>query len=153
MRFVMQSKIKGISPERLWEHLQSPATFQMVSAPLMAFRSRDSGGFPVKWMEGSSYPLQMYMLGLIPLGQHTILFREVDQSRKKLSTDEHGQLIKFWQHTMEVMPDSDPQTFLFRDTLELKNGILTLPTYLGVYAFFAYRHWRMKRLIHNERLN
>ncbi|MNS61050.1 hypothetical protein D3C72_940660 [compost metagenome] len=125
MRFVMQSKIKGISPERLWEHLQSPATFQMVSAPLMAFRSRDSGGFPVKWMEGSTYPLQMYMLGLIPLGQHT----------------------------MEVMPDSDPQAFLFRDTLELKNGILTLPTYLGVYAFFAYRHWRMKRLIHNGRLN
>ncbi|USB31931.1 hypothetical protein [Paenibacillus sp. YPG26] len=148
----MKSRIVGISPERLWEHLQSPATFQMVSAPLMAFRSRDTGGYPPRWAEGSSYPLRMYMLGVVPLGHHTILFKRVDHSARRISTDEHGLLLKFWQHTMEVIPDSDPEAVLFRDTLELKNGLLTIPTYLGVYAFFAYRHWRMKRLIRNGSL-
>lgn len=153
MRFIMQSTIKGISPDRLWEHLQSPATFQKVSAPLMAFRSRDSGGYPNRWVEGSSYPLQMYLLGWIPLGHHTILFKKIDYSAKRISTDEHGLLLKFWQHTMEVRPDPDSQAVLFRDTLEVKNGILTLPTYLGVYVFFIYRHWRMKRLIQNGRID
>ncbi|RUT29888.1 hypothetical protein EJP77_13820 [Paenibacillus zeisoli] len=151
MRIVMQSKIKGISPDKMWEHLQSPATFQMVSAPLMVFRSRVSGGYPKRWAQGSAYPLQMYMLGCIPLGHHTILFKRIDHSAKRVSTDEHGLLLKFWQHTMEVMSDSDPQAVLFRDTLEVRNGIITLPTYLGVYAFFTYRHWRMKRLIRKGR--
>lgn len=152
MRLVMKSRLEGIHAEALWEQLQRPTSFQKVTFPLMRFRPQASEGFPVRWMEGDSYRLVMYLLGVIPLGHHTIRFVKIDRERMRISTDESGMLLREWRHTMEVNQAAEEQTVRFSDTLELNNGLLTLPTYVGVYVFFVYRHWRIKSLIRRGKL-
>jgi hypothetical protein len=47
---------------------------------------------------------------------------------------------------MKVVVDPNDKT-IFRDELDVRNGLLTWPTFVGAYLFFMYRHWRFKRLI------
>lgn len=89
----------------------------------------------------------MYLFGIIPMGRHEITFVKMDDTVRVIDTDEKGQLIKSWQHTMKVLDETADQTSIFRDELSFENGLLTLPTYIGVYLFFAYRHFRIKQLI------
>lgn len=141
----MRSKLP-VSPEVIWNNLKSTSTFQKVAAPLMIFKFASKGGFPNNWKE-ESYPLKMYLFGLIPLGDHHITFVKIDDANRVLSTDETGQICKVWHHTMRVLVETDARSTVFQDELFFKNGLLTLPTYVGVYLFFMYRHIRIKQLI------
>ncbi|WP_187274139.1 hypothetical protein [Paenibacillus sp. N3.4] len=144
----MQSKLNCTADE-IWPNLGSTATFLKVSRPLMNFKSLDPKGLPEQWMEGKTYGLGMYFLGFIPLGRHTITFRSIDHENLKIKTEEKGLLIKSWNHTMQVYVNTSNQLF-FQDELKIDNGWMSVPTYVGAYIFFLYRHWKMKRLFHQD---
>ncbi|WP_048744374.1 hypothetical protein [Paenibacillus sp. P22] len=141
-----------ISPDVLWNHLKSPLTFQKVASPLMGFKPLGGNRLPEQWST-RSYPLRMDLFKLIPLGSHTISFLSIDDRSRVLSTDESGTIIKTWRHTMAVHAGSSGTTAVFQDELHFSNGLLTWPTYIGVYLFFVYRHARMRQLIRSGRLN
>lgn len=143
MKINMQSNM-NVSPELLWSNLKNTSTFLKVGAPLMKFKYFDKKAY---WRQGETYKLSMYLFGIIPMGRHEITFVKIDDSVRRIATDEKGQMIKSWQHTMKVLVGMDDQTSVFRDELSFKNGLLTLPTYMGVYLFFTYRHFRIKQLI------
>jgi len=141
----MQSKL-SVSPETLWHHLKNTSTFQLAATPLMRFKCESEEGFPQEWGE-EAYRLRMYLFGVIPLGEHTISFIKIDNINRVLSTDESGKIIRTWQHTMCVQVEKETGFTVFQDNLYFKNGLLTFPTYVGVYLFFMYRHSRIKLLI------
>lgn len=145
MRFEMQS-VMNSSPEELWRHLHDTRVFRQVAAPLMTFESMDHDGLPASWAEGKSYKLAMRAFGVVPLGHHTITFMAIDERSRAVKTRETGLLIRSWRHTMKIVVDSNDKT-VFRDELDVQNGLLTWPTFAGAYLFFMYRHWKFKRLI------
>ncbi|WP_148930315.1 hypothetical protein [Paenibacillus methanolicus] len=151
MRLTMASKMP-CTKEFLWEQLADTSTFRRVSAPFMVFRSRDSGGFPHRWMAGNTYGLSMYLLGYIPLGRHEITVLDVDREARRLSTSERGQLIREWRHTMQVAEDARGDV-VFRDELNVRSGLATPLIIAGAYFFFVYRHWRIKRLLRDGKLS
>lgn len=146
MKLNLQSKMK-VSQELLWSNLKNTSTFLKVGAPLMKFKDLDKKGLPAYWCQGETYKLNMYIFGFIPMGHHEITFVRMDDTAKIIATDEKGQLIKSWQHTMKVLNETTDQTSVFRDELSVENGLLTFPTFIGVYLFFVYRHFRIKQLI------
>lgn len=135
----------------LWEHVADTTTFRRVSAPLMAFRCSDPGGFPERWLAGRTYRLSMYLFGRIPLGWHEIAVLAIDHTGRRFSTAEQGLLIRGWRHTMHVRTGGRGET-VFRDELDVRSGIVTPLIMAGAYLFFRYRHWRLRRLISDGKL-
>ncbi|MGU3472592.1 hypothetical protein ACLBWT_15810 [Paenibacillus sp. D51F] len=104
-----------ISPDVLWNHLKSPATFQLVASPFMGFKPLGKDRLPEQWST-RSYPLRMDLFKLVPLGRHTISFLSIDDRSRVLSTDETGTIIKTWRHTMIVQAGSSGTTAVFQDS-------------------------------------
>lgn len=150
LKLIKQSTL-DIPPQQLWSCLKSTRVFNRVTSPLMTFRSRDGHELPPEWSEGQAYTLSMRLAGIVPLGPHTITFVRIDDRAGQLSTDESGLLIKSWLHTMTI-GDLAGGRSVFRDELTVRNGIWTWPTCAGAYFFFAYRHWKLKRLIRQDKL-
>ncbi|ASS65425.2 MULTISPECIES: hypothetical protein [unclassified Paenibacillus] len=151
MIIVMKSELP-ISPDVLWNQLKSPAAFQLVASPLLGFKPLGRDRLPEQWST-RAYQLRMYLFKLVPLGTHTISFLAIDDRNKVLSTDESGTIIRTWRHTMSVQAASSGRTAVFQDELHFRNGLLTWPTYIGVYLFFVFRHARMRQLIRSGRLD
>jgi hypothetical protein len=61
------------TPDAAWDALRSPAVFRQASAPLIRVRSREKGGFPGRWIDGTPHEVSLSLLGIFPLGHQRIL--------------------------------------------------------------------------------
>lgn len=58
-------------PDWVAAQLQSTAVFRHITAPLVRFRPAHGKAWPTHWAPGD-LPLQMSLLGVLPMGTHTV---------------------------------------------------------------------------------
>jgi hypothetical protein len=148
-------------PDNAWKALRSPSVFRGVSAPFMAFRSLDPGGFTDTWTEGE-HRVSAKLFGLVPAGEqlvdiHTEARRDhAVHGRHEVSSivrivHDTGRgltfpltLTKHWHHRMAVSELPAGRT-LYRDELTFDAGALTLPAWVAYWVFWQWRGRQIKR--------
>jgi hypothetical protein len=136
----------AMSPEEVWQRVQTPELLFHIAAPLVRFRLLENGG-PMQWADGSRYLVSIRLFGFLPFGNQWIVpSQHVDKAvpwPKKLRDNGHSALIKTWDHWITVEPDGENGT-RYRDEVEVKAGLLT--PFIWAFAQFFYRHrqrrWR-----------
>lgn len=94
------------------------------------------GGRQDDWREGETVVGWVFLFGFLPFSRHHLHVAGIDESKRVLSSREHGGLISAWNHDIEVLP-IDAGTCHYRDRIEIEAGIVT--TLVVLYARWFYR--------------
>ena len=86
------------SEEELWAQIIRPQALQFVARPLLTFRPVNGQALGPKWIVGKNYKLKLYLLNVVPLGEHTIRLVTIDRDSNLISSEEAGQLAQVWNH-------------------------------------------------------
>jgi hypothetical protein len=129
--------------QRAWEEVQRSALLVEITRPLMTFRPVEPPAFPQCWVEGTTLRCRLYLLGLLPLGTHTITIERIDQNHCEIHSREHNRLVKRWDHVIRVETAGEG-TCRYSDEIEIEAGLLT--PLVRLFAKWFYRHrqrrWR-----------
>ncbi|HUR47928.1 MAG TPA: hypothetical protein VMY88_00155 [Acidimicrobiales bacterium] len=68
--------------------------------------------------------IHVYLLGVVPLGPHTIFCERIDSGARTIQTRESGPRVRRWDHQMRVRPSPDGRT-LYSDEIIIEAGWLT----------------------------
>jgi hypothetical protein len=145
----MRAKISTIisTPEMdMWTELQKTSSLMYVASPLVKFKIQNHQPLPEKWVVGKQYQLKMSLCGIVPLGKHFIRIVEINPEQKTIISNEHGSLIKVWNHIIKLVPIDD-QSILYTDEIEIQAGILTPVVWLFSHIFYRHRQRKWKKLL------
>lgn len=131
--------------EKLWQLVITSGLTEHLSWPWLSFLPIDQPALPAIWTEKDLVRVQLRLLGIIPLGWHTIGVEKIDHEDLCLKTREMGQIVPLWNHTIELQAHGDHQT-LYTDTIDLYAGNWTNILAGLVSWFLRYRQARMKKL-------
>ena len=98
--------------------------------------------------------VRMYLLGMAPLGTHTLHFESIDPRAHEIMTREHDWLVRRWDHCIRIQPLAAGQC-RYSDTVDIEAGLLTPLVWLFARCFYAHRQWRwlgVARRTHSETL-
>jgi len=138
-------------PDAVWAALRTPAVLAEVSHPFFAFEPLSPRGLPKTWTVGPHPVFARMLFGLIPAGEQVIDIRYRERGEVRIIEDDGGPVsgllavITNWRHRMAVSPAPDGGT-LYRDRLDISAGLLTLPVWVGVWAFWQWRAFQLTRL-------
>ncbi|MCU1406826.1 MAG: hypothetical protein JWQ43_3129 [Glaciihabitans sp.] len=156
---VLLKLVLDCPPEAAWRAIRSPAVLNQVSAPLTAFQSLESGGFPELWSEGV-HPVRVRAGGLVHIGDQTIEIAYPERAtgvRKGASEGVRAvrdtgrglsgplAVITRWEHTMTVTPLPGDRT-LYRDQLVFEAGRISVLLWPMYWAFWQWRAIGIRRL-------
>jgi hypothetical protein len=131
--------------ERVWDALRHPASFSYVTRGVVGF-SALAGRTDVLW-EGESGTGWLLLFHVIPLSRHTITIVEVDHATRTLRTEEHGGLLRTWNHSLHVEPLRE-RTCIYSDTVDIEAGVLTGVVAWAAVLIYRYRQRRWHKLVH-----
>lgn len=134
------------SEDELWQKIIDPESLQYVSSPILKFVPIQKDSLQNEWQVGSPYPLKLYFLKFIHLGQHTITLTEINRETNTIVSRENGQLAKTWNHTITFQEDV-AGVVSYTDEIEIKAGLLTPAIWLFAQLFYRYRQRRWKILV------
>jgi hypothetical protein len=141
MRVVERSTVLEASADAVWAAVKTPAAFRRVTRGILAMPV--IGGRQDDWREGETVVGWVFLFGFLPFSRHHLHVAGIDESKRVLSSREHGGLISAWNHDIEVLP-IDAGTCHYRDRIEIEAGIVT--TLVVLYARWFYRtrqrRWR-----------
>ncbi len=137
-RRILVQSILNAPPELVWALAQRPAMLAEVSYPLLSFFTRDGRPFPSVWQVGASTELNIYGLGMVPLGRHTITIDRIDPAAGEIQTHESGQLAPVLNHLIRIEPFGDGQT-LYTDQIDISAGLLNPLVTQFALTFYRYR--------------
>lgn len=139
---VKVSSVFAAPVDRVWALVKQSVTLRYVTRGLLGF----SGFFPSEWEEGDSVTVRFFFFHFIPAWRHTLTVVKVDDTAKKIQTQEGGGLVKQWNHQITVAPMPDNQC-LYTDEIDIKARPFTL--FVGLYAhlFYRYRQLRWRKLL------
>jgi hypothetical protein len=139
-------------PEVAWEAITRPDVFRAVSSPLLKMTSLEPGGFPSNWVGDGPHRVKISFLGLVPMGTQTIDVSFTERPGGVRMMIDAGaaltgplSITRDWNHRMAVSAAPKGKT-LYRDRLVVKAGLATPAIWLGMWAFWQYRAWRLQRL-------
>lgn len=130
----------------LWHHISRPQSLQFVASPLLKFNPVEPGALDGEWELGRDYRLQLYLLGLIPLGHHTIRLTRFDRDHNTIASRESGLLAHVWNHTI-VFQEITPGVVHYTDEIEIQAGWLTPVIWAFAHLFYRHRQRRWTRLL------
>ena len=107
----------------------------------MVYKPVEPETLPPAWEAGKDYLVRLYLLGIIPMGQHRIGIEYFDKEAMQAKSDESGTIAKLWSHVMTVKPYDQDSTF-YTDEIEIKAGIWTV--FVWLFASYFYRHRQRK---------
>jgi hypothetical protein len=135
--------------ERAWGDLKLRDTCRYITRWVMYYSGSDS--WPEVLMSaGTEIKTKLHLFCLLPGIQHIIRVVGVDESSCKIVTNEHGGLIRVWNHTMRVEPVSASRC-RYTDRIEIDARWVTLPIWLFAFFFYRYRQRGLRRLTGNMR--
>jgi hypothetical protein len=134
------------SEDELWQKIIEPASLQFVASPVLRFVPVQEGGLSGEWQPGVPYPLRLYFLRFIPLGQHTICLAKIDRESNTIVSQESGLLARVWNHTIWFR-EAAPGTVIYTDEIEIGAGWLTPAIWLFAQLFYRHRQRRWKVLL------
>jgi hypothetical protein len=135
--------------EGVWRAMQHPASFSYVCRGLI--------GVPA--LAGRTEPMQqgecgtgwLLLFHVIPLSHHTIHLVEVDPTSRTLRSEEHGGMLRTWNHTLHVKPIGEA-TCRYSDTVEIDAGKLTSVVAWAGRLIYRYRQRRWHKLVRKHLL-
>lgn len=130
--------------DRVWCAMQYAGTFLYVThgvigVPALAGRTEP-------FVEGESAGGWLWLFHVLPLSRHHIHLVELDRSTRTMRTEEHGGLLRRWDHTLHVEPLDDRRS-RYVDVVVIDAGPLTAVLAPIAVRFFRYRQWRWTRLV------
>ena len=137
-------------PEWVAAQLQSTAVFRHITAPLVRFTRPGGAPWPSHWSPGD-LPLQMWLLGLLPMGSQTVRISiepaAQDGSWPTLRDNGEGTLMRRWDHRITLQPLPNGGTLHTDDIEVVARHLPWLMTPLSAaFAQLFYRHrqrrWR-----------
>lgn len=143
------------TPDAAWSAIARPEVFRQVSSPWMRITSKKPAEFPEVWSGDAPHTVNLYLLGLFPLGQQIIDVhfserpggvRMMIDSGKPLSGP--MTIIKDWDHRMAVSAAPGNKT-LYRDRLVVTAGLFTPVIWFGLSIFWQIRASKIKRAAKN----
>lgn len=130
------------SADAVWAAVKTPAAFRRVTRGILAMPV--IGGRQDDWREGETVVGWVFLFGFLPFSRHHLHVAGIDESKRVLSSREHGGLISVWNHDIEILP-IDAVTCRYRDRIEIEAGMVT--TLVVMYARWFYRtrqrRWRV----------
>lgn len=138
------SSIFPAAPDEIWQRLARVDTMRYVARPLLMFASAEGGG--EEWQAGETMRFRLRILGILPLGFHTVRLDTVDSAAYTMQTRESSRLIPVWNHHIAVAAAEDGRS-RYTDSLEIGAGWRTGFVYWFAKLFFRHRHKRWFRLL------
>lgn len=127
-----------------WEALKRRDTFLFITRGAMRYRGADS--WPETLMAtGTEIETIVYPLRILPGSPHTFRIVRVDEHQMEVDTEEHGGVIRAWNHSMKVEPLAESRC-RYHDRIKLNAGPLTPMVWLFASLFYRYRQARWRRL-------
>jgi hypothetical protein len=131
----------------VWQAILQPATMLYVLKGLFSFPALVGRIDPISEGEvGRGWTLLFHV---VPFARWTIKVVRVDPDHKTIVTNEHGGMIRVWNHTLHV-DELAPGRSRYTDSIELDAGPLTPVVAAGVGLIFSYRQRRLRRLARNH---
>lgn len=142
----------------VWDALRNPSVFRAVSAPFLSMSSRESAGFPERWADTGPHRIAISLLGRVPVGEQTIDISFSEQGDGTRILTDAGQpqsgsltLLRDWRHRMAVTPLLDGRT-LYRDRLDFTAGWLSPAVWIGLWVFWQWRAFNLRRVLRSREL-
>jgi ligand-binding SRPBCC domain-containing protein len=131
--------------EVVWRHVRTSALLRHVAAPLITFYALEPSELPEIWVEGR-YRVGLKIFGWLPFGDQWIVVEHVETPEGYAVRDNgSSRLIRRWDHHI-TLTDAGGGRTLYRDTLDLEAGLLTLPVYAFAQVFYRHRQRRWREL-------
>lgn len=140
-RIVRVQSLLNASPQFVWRKLRAVETLSHVSAPILYFQPQTADPLPEKWLPGDSITVDLFALGFLPVGSHTIALQAIDDAAMTMRTMEHGVAAQVWNHQITVADAGDGRA-RYSDEVGIYAGALT--PLIAAFAHFFYR-WRQTR--------
>ena len=131
------------SAAKAWDEVQKSALFLHIIWPLASVTPVPGTSFPERWNEGQTIKCKVALFGLIPIGTRTLLHEKIDQATREIVTHEFDPLIKRWDHRISIEPQGENRS-IYRDTIEIDAGALTVLVWAWASGFYRYRQWRWR---------
>lgn len=142
MRSISISTHLDCDADVAFEALQSIQAFVHVAHGAARFPVAEQHVTPL--VEGEAITGWVFLLGVIPFSKHTIGFEIVDPATRTLRSNEHGGLLKRWDHTITTTPEEGGCRYV--DEVDIDAGLLTPLVVAYAHAFYRYRQRRWRRL-------
>ena len=130
--------------DRLRSELERPALFHFVTAPMLSFLPLHPTNFPDPWRPGT-YRTRLLLGGRLSIGEHTIDLQPGGTGDVVWHDAGYSDLIALWDHTI-VLEEVHGMT-RYRDLVEIRAGLLTVPAWLFARVFYTHRQRRLTRLV------
>jgi hypothetical protein len=131
--------------ELVWNAVKTPAAFRTVTRGLLrmpVIANRDG-----EWHEGETVVGWVFLFGFVPFSRHHLHIAAIDNEHRVLRSQEHGGLVRQWNHEIEVEPISESRC-RYTDRIEIDAGLLTpaVVAYARVFYRLRQRRWRVLAL-------
>lgn len=143
-RTVHIETVLSADADRVWFAMQQPATFLYVVRGLFAMPALVGRTDPVG--EGESGTRWLFAFHVIPAHRHTIGVVEVEDATRTIRTQEHGGVLRRWDHVLHAEPLEDGRC-RYSDTVTIDAGRLTPVVAALAVGIYRYRQRRWHRLV------
>jgi hypothetical protein len=129
--------------ELVWNAVKTPAAFRTVTRGLLrlpVIANRDG-----EWREGETVIGWVFLFGFVPFSRHHLHIAAIDNEHRVLRSQEHGGLVRQWNHEIEVEPISASHC-RYTDRIEIDAGLFTPVVVAYARAFYALRQRRWRKL-------
>jgi hypothetical protein len=140
MRAVIQTTLPATA-DRVWSLTRRGDTLTYIARGLVSFGGPE--GLPEQFIEGSAVDVRILFFGFIPAWRHHLAIRSIDDARRELLSNEHGGLVRVWNHLIRVEP-LDNERCRYTDDLEIQAGFFTPLVWLYAHVFYRYRQRRWR---------
>jgi hypothetical protein len=135
--------------DAVWQAMQYAASFLYVTRGLFGFPALTGRTAPFR--EGERGTGWIWLFHVVPFSRHTIHLVEVDEIARRLRSNEHGGVLRAWNHTLRVEPAGEHRC-RYSDTVDIDAGPLTGVVALAAAGIYRYRQRRWHRLVRRHLL-
>ncbi len=133
----------------VWRGVCTPAAFEHVAAPLIRYPA--AGAIDRPWRRDDVVEGWTFLFGIVPFSKHHLRIADLDDDARRLTSAEHGGVIRTWNHVIEVEPVA-PDRCRYTDRIDIDAGPLTLLVATYAHLFYRHRQRRWTRLARLLRL-
>lgn len=124
--------------------VKTPRLLQHIAAPMVTFHPIDPPVFPGTWTVGT-YWVKLRLFGVLPFAKQAIVISVPPSPLGFVLRDAgHSALIQVWDHVITVTPTASG--VLYRDTVNVRAGVLTPFIWLFAQVFYRHRQRRWRAL-------
>lgn len=142
-RTIRVERVLPAPADRVWRAMQQPGTFLYVARGVLGFPALAGRTDP--FVEGEEGVGWLWLFHVLPTSRHHIHLVEVDTGTRTMRTEEHGGLLRRWDHTLHVEPVDDRHS-RYSDVVVIDAGPLTRVVVPVARGLFRYRQLRWRRL-------